>query len=120
MEAAFDFMRAALGLAIALVGLVFIAGGVLGLLRFPDFYTRLHAARVADGVGAVLVCLGLALAANDGAVSLRLLLLALLVAAVGPLLAQLAANAAHAGGLAPLTGRFVAPRPGARQDGDGA
>jgi multicomponent Na+:H+ antiporter subunit G len=118
MDVFLDVLRMGVGGALAALGFVFIAGGVLGVLRFPDFYTRLHAARVSDSVGAVLVCLGLAVLARDGAVTLRLLLLAVLIAGAGPLLAQLAANAAHAGGLAPLSGRYVAPRPGVKRDGD--
>jgi multicomponent Na+:H+ antiporter subunit G len=120
MDAALDLVRAGVGGLVAALGLVFIAGGVLGMLRFPDFYTRLHAARVSDGVGAVLVCLGLAIMARDGAVALRLVLLALLIGAIGPLIAQLIANAAHVGGLASLSGRYTAPRPGGKRSEDEA
>lgn len=120
MDAALDILRAGLGSIIAVAGVVFIVGGALGILRFPDFYTRLHAARVSDSVGAVLVCLGLALMANDIAVALRLVLLAVLIGAIGPVIAQLIANAAHVGGLAPLSGRYTAPRPGAKRAEDEA
>ncbi|MBX9746725.1 MAG: monovalent cation/H(+) antiporter subunit G [Hyphomonadaceae bacterium] len=119
MAAALEFVRMGAGGLIALFGVIFVAGGTLGVLRFPDFYTRLHAARVSDGVGAVLVCLGLALLAHDGAVAARLVLLALLIGAIGPLISQLSANAAHVGGLAPLSGQYTAPRPGpTREEGD--
>jgi len=120
MESALELLRAGLGGIVAAIGFVLIAGGVLGILRFPDFYTRLHAARVSDGIGAVLVCLGLALMARDGAVALRLVLLAVLIGAIGPVISQLIANAAHAGGLAPLSGRYTAPRPGAQRREDEA
>jgi multicomponent Na+:H+ antiporter subunit G len=108
-----DLVRYALSGIVVLTGLVFMLGGTLGVLRFPDFYTRLHAARVADAVGATILVLGLALCARDGATMLRLLLLAALVAALGPTLSHLLANAAHAAGLAPTVGRYTAPRPGA-------
>jgi len=104
-----------LGAFLIVIGLALMAGGTLGLLRFPDFYTRLHAVRVADGLGAVLFILGLALVSGDGAVALRLVLLAALVAALGPTMSQLAANAAHAAGLAPLAGSYRAPRPDPRR-----
>lgn len=100
------------GAVVAALGLALIVGGAIGGLRFPDFYTRLHASRVADGLGPVLVLIGLAIP-SDPATAIRLLLLAVLIAAIGPTLSQLAAGAAHAGGLAPLAGRYVAPRPGA-------
>lgn len=115
MEGAIEVVRTGLGAALAVSGLVFIAGGMLGFLRFPDFYTRLHAVRVSDSAGAVLVCLGLAILARDGAVTLRIVLLAVLIGGLGPLMAQLVANAAHAGGLAPLSGRFTAPRPNSKR-----
>jgi multicomponent Na+:H+ antiporter subunit G len=109
-----DLARYALGGVVVLVGLVFMLGGTLGVLRFPDFYTRLHAARVADAVGATIAVLGLALCARDGAMVVRLLLLAALIAALGPTLSHLLANAAHAAGLAPTVGHYTAPRPGAK------
>lgn len=100
------------GLVVA-AGLLLIAGGALGLLRFPDLYTRLHAANVADVVGSVVVVVGLAIAAPDGAIAVRLLLLAVLIAALGPVLIHLVAQSAHAAGLSPIAGRYAAPRPGA-------
>jgi len=102
------------GALLIVIGLVLMAGGTLGLLRFPDFYTRLHAVRVADGLGAGAFLLGLALVSGDGGVALRLVLLAALLAALGPTMSQLAANAAHSAGLAPLAGSYRAPRPGSR------
>lgn len=41
--------------------LVFFIGGTVGLLRFPDFYSRLHPAGKLDTVGALLALLGLAI-----------------------------------------------------------
>jgi multicomponent Na+:H+ antiporter subunit G len=115
MATAIEIVRDAFGALIAVVGLVCVLGGTIGLLRFPDFYTRLHGARVADGLGSALVLVGLAVLSGDAAVALRLLLLAALVAALTPVLAHLAANAAHTGGLAPLAGRYTAPRPSVRR-----
>ena len=100
------------GLTIA-IGLSFMLGGAIGLMRFPDFYSRLHAAGAADAIGAVIVVVGLAIGAWDWRVSVKLLLLAGLIGLVTPVTIQLLANAAHTGGLAPLAGRYVAPRPGA-------
>lgn len=109
-------LSAAGGLVIA-AGLAVMAGGVLGFLRFPDFYTRLHAVNVADVAGAAVVILGLAIASGDASIALRSLLLAALVIALGPTQGHLAANAAHAAGLAPLAGRYTAPRPGGPRPG---
>lgn len=42
-------------------GVFFFAIGTIGILRFPDFYTRLHAAGKCDTLAAVLVLLAVAL-----------------------------------------------------------
>lgn len=108
-----EFARLGVSGIVIAVGLLLMAGGALGLLRFPDLYTRLHASNVADVVGSVVIVLGLAIAAPDWAVAVRLLLLAALMMALGPTLTHLVAQAAHAAGLAPIAGRYAAPRPGA-------
>ncbi|MGD9982051.1 MAG: monovalent cation/H(+) antiporter subunit G [Hyphomonadaceae bacterium] len=112
-----EVVRLVLSGVVIAIGLVLMAGGALGLLRFPDLYTRLHAANVSDLIGSVTVIFGLAIAAPDGAIAVRLLLLAALLSAVGPTLTHLVGQAAHAAGLAPIAGRYAAPRPGAARSG---
>ena len=46
-------------------GAVFFLAGSVGLLRFPDVFTRLHALTKADNVGLGLVVAGLALLADS-------------------------------------------------------
>jgi len=48
------------GVVIALlgVGIFFLLVGSIGLLRFPDFYTRLHATGKCDTLGGGLIILG--------------------------------------------------------------
>ena len=43
-----------------LVGLVFFFGSVVGVIRFPDFYTRMHAAGKGDTLSSLLVVMGFA------------------------------------------------------------
>ncbi|MDF1756498.1 MAG: monovalent cation/H(+) antiporter subunit G [Verrucomicrobiales bacterium] len=43
-----------------LCGLIFFLGAAVGLLRFPDFYTRMHAAGKGDTLSSFLVVLGFA------------------------------------------------------------
>jgi len=43
------------------VGIVFFIGGAVGILRFPDFYTRMHAAGKGDTCSMLLILAGLAL-----------------------------------------------------------
>lgn len=47
--------------SLVVAGVFFFAVGVVGVLRFPDFYTRLHAAGKCDSLAAVLVIAGVAL-----------------------------------------------------------
>ena len=73
-------------------GLVFFLAGTVGLLRFPDAYTRLHALTKADNLGVALVVIGL-LPQMDGLLAaLKLVLVWLLVmlssAAVSQLIAR--------------------------------
>lgn len=110
-------LRLVLSGVVVAAGLMLVAGGALGLLRFPDLYTRLHAANVADVAGAVIVIAGLAIVSPDWSIALRLLMLAALMIALGPTLTQLVANGAHSAGLAPIAGRYSAPRPGATRTG---
>ncbi|MFT7491270.1 MAG: multicomponent Na+:H+ antiporter subunit G [Pseudohongiellaceae bacterium] len=45
------------------IGCLFVFGGAFGLIRMPDFYTRLHAASVTDTGGVLFICIGLVLQA---------------------------------------------------------
>jgi multicomponent Na+:H+ antiporter subunit G len=112
-----EITRLVLSGVVIAVGLTLMAGGALGLLRFPDLYTRLHAGSVSDVIGSVTVILGLAIVAPEVSIAVRLLFLAALIAALGPTLTHLVGQAAHAAGLAPITGRYAAPRPGATDKG---
>lgn len=42
-------------------GLIFFAGGAVGILRFPDFYSRLHPAGKLDTMGSLFMMIALAL-----------------------------------------------------------
>ena len=42
-------------------GLIFFAGGAVGILRFPDFYSRLHPAGKLDTMGSLSMLVALAL-----------------------------------------------------------
>lgn len=67
------------GTLFIIIGLVFFLSGTVGLIRFPDIYTRLHALTKADNVGLGCVILGLALQSDSWALIVKLLLIWLLV-----------------------------------------
>lgn len=64
-----------LSMALLLVGAFFFFAGTVGLLRFADVYSRLHALAKADNLGLGCVLLGLALQADSIAAALKLLLI---------------------------------------------
>lgn len=103
--------------AVVLAGFAIVLMGVVGLARFPDLFTRAHAFSAMGGFGAFLILIGLAVAAWAPEISLRLLVLAALLAATSGAIAHMTAGAAHAAGLAPLSGAYAAPRPGRPQSG---
>ena len=76
------------------LGCVFFLSGTLGLLRFPDVYTRLHALTKADNVGLGLIVVGLALQADSLATAGKLLLIWLSVMLAGAAVSHLIANRA--------------------------
>lgn len=97
--------RVLLGDAAVVIGILFIISGTVGLLRFPDIYTRLHALTKADNVGLGFVVLGLALQAPDLFAAARLLLIWFLVLLASTTSAHLVARSALRGGIKPWTGK---------------
>ena len=49
-----------LGILMGVVGLVFFLGAAVGMVRFPDFYTRMHAAGKGDTLSTMLMLAGFA------------------------------------------------------------
>jgi multicomponent Na+:H+ antiporter subunit G len=84
------------------IGGVFCVVGAVGMLRMPDFYTRMHAASVIETLGAGLILLGLLLQAGFTLVAFKLLLVALLIFFAGPTATHALARAAMLRDLKPL------------------
>ena len=79
--------------------------GATGMLRFPDFFTRLHAASVIDTLGSMLIVLGLIFQAGLSIVSIKLVLIVFFILFTTPTAAHALAKAALHGQLKPvLTG----------------
>jgi multicomponent Na+:H+ antiporter subunit G len=92
-------------------GLVFVLAGAIGVLRLPDFYTRMHAAGVTDTLGAELIIFGLMLQSGWTITTAKLALIALLLFLTSPTATHAVANAAHKADLKPLLSRFKPPHP---------
>ena len=78
-------------------GLFFFLAGTVGLLRFPDPLTRVHALTKADNLGLGLIVLGLLPQTNGPVAALKLLVAWLLVQLSGATIAQLIAREARRG-----------------------
>lgn len=94
----------ALSALLLLAGAGFFFVGTVGLLRFPDVYSRLHALAKADNLGLGCVLAGLALQADSLALALKLLLIWPLVLAASATVGFAIAHRAHGHGVAPWRG----------------
>lgn len=84
-----------------LAGVGFFLVGTLGILRFPDVYTRIHALTKADNLGLGLIVFGLLLGAESVPVALKLLLIWGLVLIASATAGYLVARAADRRGVKP-------------------
>lgn len=82
-----------------LTGGLFFLAGTIGLLRFPDVYTRLHALTKADNIGLGFIVIGLILQAESWFAAGKLLLIWLLVLLAGASVAYLIAKGALSRGI---------------------
>jgi multicomponent Na+:H+ antiporter subunit G len=87
--------------ACLLAGGVFCIIGAVGLLRMPDFYTRMHAASVVDTLGAGLILLGLMLQGGWTLVTVKLAMVGLLLLFASPTATHALASAAMLRGVKP-------------------
>lgn len=95
--------------ALITAGAVFCVIGAIGLLRMPDFYTRMHAASVIETLGAGLLIAGMMLQAGLSLISVKLLFVALLIFFASPTATHALARAARFRGLKPMTKEKEAP-----------
>ena len=97
-----------LQLAADVVSWLFILAGsagiviaAFGLVRLPDFYTRLHAGGVTDTLGAELIIVGMAIQAGFSLLTLKLVIIGMFLFFTGPTATHATANAAWVAGLKP-------------------
>jgi multicomponent Na+:H+ antiporter subunit G len=79
-------------------GAFFFLAGTVGLLRFPDALSRLHALTKADNLGLGLVVLGLLFQVEEPLAALKLIGVWLLALLAGATVTQLIARTARPGG----------------------
>jgi multicomponent Na+:H+ antiporter subunit G len=84
-----------------LAGGALLLVGAVGLIRLPDFYTRLHAGGVIDTLGAELMLVGMMFQAGLSLVTVKLFLIGAFLFFTSPTSTHAIANAAYVAGLKP-------------------
>lgn len=82
-------------------GSLFSCIGGIGLLRFPDFYSRQHSAGITDTLGAGFLLLGLMIQGGLTLVTVKLLMVLILILISSPVATHAIAQAARKHGLQP-------------------
>ena len=107
----FAAIQMALAIGSMAGGVFFVLAGALGVLRLPDFFTRLHAAGMTDTLGAELILLGLIIQSGFTILSAKFLMVAFFLFLTSPTATHAIAGAAHHMGIKPYLGKYKAPDP---------
>ncbi|WP_076410434.1 monovalent cation/H(+) antiporter subunit G [Shewanella sp. UCD-KL12] len=94
-------LEIASGLCLLLGSFLCLSGGV-GILRFPDFFTRMHAVGVTDTLGAGMILIGLMLQNPAGLVLLKLMMILLFTLFINPTASHALAKAALRNNVQPM------------------
>lgn len=95
--------------ALLCAGFFFILAGVVGVLRLPDFYTRLHAQGKCDTLGVLFMLGGLALREGATLTAAKIVAILVFVLLANPVATHALGRSALLSGLKPWTPRE--PRP---------
>ncbi len=88
-------------------GFFFLFVGVVGLLRLPDVYTRMHAMGKCDTLGAGLILVALMLLIWDVTNITKLILILAMIATINPIITHLIAKTAYNRGTPMAEGSFL-------------
>lgn len=110
------FLKPWVGGILCVIGALLALIGSIGVLRFPDFFTRLHAASITDTSAVTLSLLGMAILAPSWLVVFKLAAIWLFIFLTSPTGSHALANAAHTAGLQPVLGRDL-KRPDNSEEG---
>jgi len=88
-----------IAIVFAVFGFLLITIAVIGVLRFPDFYTRMHAAAKIDSLGVIITLIGLAIYNGPSIASVKIIFIALFVWLTNPISTHLLAKAAYHSGV---------------------
>jgi len=85
-----------------LVGSFLCISGGVGILRFPDFYTRMHAVGVTETLATAMILIGLMLQNPDAIVIVKLIIILLMTLLISPTASHALAKAAMNNDLKPM------------------
>ena len=84
-----------IGALFILLGAFFIISGMVGLVRFPDTFTKLHASSVTEVVGVPLALIGLAMIQTTFFAAAKILVLIPIIWIIGPVAQHALSKAAY-------------------------
>ena len=88
-------------------GFFFLVVGVIGLIRLPDVYTRMHALGKCDTLGTGMVLIGLMLLVRDVTNITKLILIMAMIITINPVVTHLIAKTAYNRGTPMVEGSYV-------------
>lgn len=99
-------------------GIFFFLVGVVGLLRLPDVYSRMHATTKCDTLGAGLILFALVLYSGFSNASVKLLFMILFIWITNPTAAHVIARAAYRNKIRVCEGSYELDKTGEVQCSD--
>jgi multicomponent Na+:H+ antiporter subunit G len=84
-----------------IIGSLVMILGAVGVIRFPDVYTRLHASTKCDTGGAISILLGVAIFSGLTMTSLKIFSILFLIFLLNPVASHALARASHKYGIKP-------------------
>ena len=90
-----------LSIIFIVAGLFFLVVAAIGVIRFPDVYSRSHAVSLTDSLGAFLMLVGIALHEGLSINMLKILVVLILLYILNPVIAHATVRAALRSGLKP-------------------
>ncbi len=89
------FLQTALAFLLMGTGLIFLIGSMIGMVRLPDFYSRVHASGNSETLGTLMVFLGLAVYNGISVTSAKILLVSLFVFLGNPIGSHILSKSAY-------------------------
>ena len=110
-----------LGMLLGIFGLVFFLGSAVGMIRFPDFYTRMHAVGKGDTLSTMLMLIGFGLLTMEdysivsGLVFIKIMAIVLFIYITSPTSTHVLMKAAFEDNHMPLDEKDLKKRKGEKK-----